>query len=159
MPELWQSLNDDINKARKPDDNEVVKASGELNNYKNMKEMKAALKDNAVTGTLESFDLTDVGYEALDATVHRVEQRGILTADANFLYGLCKQFSSLRGAVLSSSWQQAKDISAMIKKKIVGPDNKVLPKIPKKLLKGSTALLFVFRRSTTRGIDDRRFKG
>ena len=96
MPELWQSLNDDINKARKPDDNEVVKASGELNNYKNMKEMKAALKDNAVTGTLESFDLTDVGYEALDATVHRVEQRGILTADANFLYGLCKQFSSTR---------------------------------------------------------------
>ena len=47
----------------------------------------------------------------------------------------CANNSSLRGAVLSSSWQQAKDISAMIKKKIVGPDNKVLPKIPKNCLK------------------------
>ena len=134
MPELWQSLNDDVNKAVKPDDDEVVKAFGELNNYRNMKEMNATLRDNAVTGTLESFDLTDAGYEALDATIHRVEQRGILTADANFFYGLCKQFSSLRGAVLSSNWKQVKDISAMIKKKIVGPDDKLLSKISKSCL-------------------------
>ena len=46
----------------------------------------------------------------------------------------CANNFQARGAVLSSSWQQAKDISAMIKKKIVGPDNKVLPKIPKSCL-------------------------
>jgi hypothetical protein len=131
VPELWEALEEDINKADRPEYDEVIKARGELFNYQNIEEMKAALKKNNVDGTLEKFDASNVDYKQLDAAIHSVDGRGLLTTHCNFLYGLCKQFSSLRRSVLSNHWEQLKDVSSIIKKKIVDEKGNILPKIPR----------------------------